>query len=532
MMNRRQLGQMLGLGTLGAAVAKSPAAMAQDGSLLRLATPVSDLQSLDAHYCIGTQDRTVAAMVYNGLLQAKPGTQDEFVPDLAEDLPEAVENDDGTQTWTFVLKEGIIPHPVDGVEQNPLTVNDILFSFEKAANGDTSAFASDYTGWSFAADEESRTFMITVPKAMSVVMFYPKVANYAGGFIIPQAQYEAVGPDGIITHPVGTGPFKFANYTPQVSVELAAHEEYHGGSPHLAGVEVVYLQDHTSRDFALETGDVQVIHGQWEMSWVDRMNETDGIQADIFGVGDPLFICFDTEHEILQDIRVREALTLAISRRAHVNIAGAPITPPMYGIAAAEHLPGGLSQEEAEEAGVYYTQDVDAAIALLEEAGYGDGFEMDIVSSEMELYRSNYEVLMEEFRQIGVTLNMEVVQHATMHELIREGRNPITIYAAYRPTPDIFLTQFFTSESGGSNFSNFNVDELRDQARVETDVDAQSELWKQASIEILKNYAAFSTHYQNQVYARQESVDYGHELEADLNYYPGINETTTMSGEE
>lgn len=528
MLTRRQFGQMLGLGTLGAAIAHTPSTFAQDGALLRLATPVSDLQSLDAHYCIGTQDRTVAAMVYNGLLRTVPGTEDKFEPDIAEGMPEPTENDDGSQSWTFVIRDDVIPHPVEGVEQLPLTVNDILFSFEKAADVNRSAFSSDYTDWLFAADEATRTFTVTVPAPMSIVMFYPKVANYAGGFIIPQAQYEAIGADGIISHPVGTGPFRFANYTPQNSLELEAHTEYFRGTPHLSGVEVVYLQDHTARDFALETGDVHVIHGQWQEAWVERMNSLDGIQADIFGVGDPLFFCFDTEHEILQDIRVREALVLAISRRAHMNIAGSEITPPMYGIAAAEHLPGGLNREEAEAAGVYYTQDRERAVALLEEAGYGDGFELDLVSSEMELYRVNYEVLQEELRQIGVTINIEIVQHATMHEIIRQGRNPITIYAAYRPTPDIFLTQFFTSEAGGSNFSNFNVDDLRDQARVETDVDAQSELWKQASIEILKNYAAYSTHYQNQVYARHTTVDYGHELQANLNYYPGIDESTTM----
>ena len=62
MLNRRQFNQMVGLGAIGGLLANVPSALAQDAPLLRLATPVSDLQSLDAHYCIGTQDRTVAAM--------------------------------------------------------------------------------------------------------------------------------------------------------------------------------------------------------------------------------------------------------------------------------------------------------------------------------------------------------------------------------------------------------------------------------------------------------------------------------------
>lgn len=528
MLNRRQFGQMLGIGGLGTMLASAPASLAQDGSKLRLATPVSDLQSLDPHYSIGTQDRTVAGMVFNGLIGFMPGTEDEFEPDLAEDMPESMENADGTQSWTFTLREGIMPQPVEGVEPEELTVADVLFSFQKASNVDTSAFANEYIGWEFEADEADRTFTITVPAPISTLLFYPKVANYSGGFIVPQAAYETVGAEGFITHPVGTGPFGFANYTPQNSIELVAHTDYFRGAPKLAGVDVVYLEDHTARDFALETGDVQVIHGQWLKMWVDRINETDGLQADIFGVGDPLFISFNVEHEILQDIRVREALVKAISRESHVNVAGSPVSEPLFGVTTADHLPGGLTKEEVEDAGVYYEHDVEGAKALLEEAGYADGFELDLVSSEMEVYRVHYEVLQEELRQIGITVNLEIVQHATMHELIRQGRNAITIFSAYRPTPDISLTQFFTTEGAGSNFSKFTVDELRDQARRETNEEEQSQLWKQANIEILKNFAAFSPLYTNQVYARTDAVDYGHRLNASVNYFPDINETTTL----
>lgn len=529
MLNRRQFGQLLGIGSIGATLASAPKSFAQDGTTLRLATPVSDLQSLDPHYSVGTQDRTVAAMVFNGLIRFKPGTEDEFEPDLAETLPEHIENDDGTQSWTFTLREGVLPQPYDGVEQTELTVADVLFSFQKASNIDTSGFANEYIGWEFSADESTRTFTVTVPMPLSTLLFYPKVANYAGGFIVPKAPYEAIGADGFITHPVGTGPFGFANYTPQNSLQLQAHTDYFRGEPQLAGVDVVYLEDHTARDFALETGDVQVIHGQWQKIWVDRINDTEGLHADIFGVGDPLFISFNIEHEILQDIKVREALVKAISRKSHVNVAGSPVSEPMYGVVTADHLPGGLTLEEAEEAGVHYEQDVEGAKALLEKAGYGSGFELDLVSSEMEVYRVHYEVLQEELRQVGITVNLEIVQHATMHELIRQGRNAITIYSAYRPTPDISLTQFFTTEGAGSNFSKFTVDDLRDQARAETDEAAQAELWKQANIEILKNFAAYAPLYTNQVYARSEKVNYGHELKASLNYYPDINETSSIS---
>ena len=529
---RRQFGQLIGLGAVGAAVAKVPAAFAQDGTTLRIAMNTSDIQTLDPHFASGTQDRAIVDMLFNGLVRFVPGTSNEFEADLAEDVPEGEENDDGTQTWTFTLKEGVMTHAGEGVESAELTVEDLLFSFEKASNPDTSAYAGDYEGWSFAVGEGDREFQITLDSPVSSALFLPKVANYSGGYIIPQAPYEAVGADGFITSPVGTGPFAFSSHNPQVDVQLVAHADFFRGTPALDGVNVVFQADSAAREFALQSGDLDVIYGLNEAEWAKRMDETDGITADIFGVGEALWVNLNVEDEILQDPLVREAIVLAINRDNHVALSGEPVGEKIFSVVPASLMPGGLSEEEAEEAGVNYQQDIDRAKELLAEAGYPDGFEMDLITSEQEAYRMAYEVLQEELRQVGITVNLEVVQHATMHELIREGRNPITIYIAFRPSADTYFTQFFTTDGGVTNFSKFTVDELRDQARSETDDDTQSDLWKQANIEILQNFAGYGLTITNLVYVRRDEVDYGHDLNAVVQLYPGIDETTSIDDGE
>jgi peptide/nickel transport system substrate-binding protein len=271
-----------------------------------------------------------------------------------------------------------------------------------------------------------------------------------------------------------------------------------------------------------------VIYGLGEAAWAQRMDELEGYTADIFGVGEAQFVNLNIEHEILKDIKVREAIIKAMNRDNHVALSGEPVAEKIYSIVPEQLMPGGLTEEEADEAGVNYQQDIEGAKALLEEAGYAEGFELDLITSEQTAYRTAYEVLQEELRQIGIIVNLEVVQHATMHELIREDRNPITIYIAFRPTADTYLTQFFSTDGGVTNFSKFTVDSLRDQARAETDVDAQAELWKEAQVEILRNYAGFGIHITNLVYVRRDAVDYGHDLEAVPQLYPGINETTSI----
>lgn len=531
-MNRREFGQLIGLGAFGAALSTAPATFAQDAATLRLGINASDIGTLDPHYASGTQDRSTVDMIFNGLVRFVPGVSDEFEADLAQEIPEGVINDDGTQSWTFTLKEGVMTHAVEGVDSVELTVDDLVFSFEKAADPERSAYAGDYDGWSFAAGEGAGEFVITLDIPVSSSLFLPKVANYSGGYVIPQAPFETIGFDAFTSKPVGTGPFAFSQHNPQVDIQLVAHSEFFRGAPQLAGVNVVFQADTTARELAIKSGDLDVINGLAEAEWMERMDAEDNLVADVFGVGEVGWVNLNIEDEIFSDPLVREAIVLAINPDNHVALAGEPVGQRVYSIVPAHLMPGGLNEEQAAEAGVLYEQNVERAKELLAEAGYPDGFELDLISSEMLSYRARYEILQEELRQIGVTVNLEIVQHATMHELIREGRNSLTVYVAFRPSADTYLTQFFATDGGVTNFSRFTVDDLRDQARAETDADIQAELWRQANIEIYKNFAGYALAINNLVWVRRNTVDYGHELHAVPQLYPGINETTTISIDE
>ena len=143
-------------------------AAAQDGDapVLRLAMNAADIGNLDPHFASGTQDRSIVDMVFNGLVRFTPGDSGTFEPDLASEMPTASENEDGTQTWTFSIREGVMTHATEGADSYELTVDDVLFSYEKAANPDSSAYAGDYQDWAFAVGDDG-TFQITLPAPLS-----------------------------------------------------------------------------------------------------------------------------------------------------------------------------------------------------------------------------------------------------------------------------------------------------------------------------------------------------------------------------
>lgn len=513
-----------------------PTAAQDDRPTLRFGTNAADLSTLDPHYASGTQDRTVVDMIFNGLVRFAPGDATApLEPDIATEIPEP-EMEGDLQTWTFTIRDDVMCHPWDGGEAYQLTAEDVVYSLEKAANTETSGYAADYEGMTFEAVDDM-TVKISLETPLSPTLFLPKVANYNGGFIVCSQAVEDLGLEGFQTQPVGTGPFMFDSYTPQTSVNLVANDDYFRGAPQLAGVEVRYMPDATSRELALQSGELDAASGLSEAQWVDRINAEGNVQADVFGPGEAAFVNLNVDNEILSNPLVRQAIAHAIDREEHQALYGSPVSEIIWSPVPAALMPGGLTEEEAVAAEVDYPYDPELARELLTEAGYPDGFDMTLITSEMPAYRANYEVLQAELAEIGINVELQVVDHATMHAQIREDVNPIVIYVVFRPNADVLLTQFFHSDSivvtgvaPVTNFSHYTgVDDLIEQARTETDPDAQEQLWKDANIQILQDVAAIPLQYQNQVYARTPNVDYGHELVSVLALYPGIDETTTIT---
>ena len=173
---------------------------------------------------------------------------------------------------------------------------------------------------------------------------------------------------------------------------------------------------------------------------------------------------------------------------------------------------------------------------LLAGAGYADGLSLEVVTSEEDFYRRAYEIMKEQLLKIGIDIKIKVVDHPTMHKMIRQDMTPIVIYVAWRPNADVYLTRFFHSDSivvsgarPDTNFSHYDkIDKLIEEARAETSPSKQIQLWKHAQIRILSDMVAYPIFYRNQAYGRRAYVDYGHKLVNSMAYYPQFTEKTRI----
>jgi peptide/nickel transport system substrate-binding protein len=455
-------------------------------------------------------------------------------PDLAESLPSS-EIVDGKQIWTFKLRREVMFHPGPKTTAYVLTADDVVYSLYKSADPTHSAYAGEFGGMTFARVDDY-TVRIILEKPLSSILFLPRVANYAGGFIVSRKAVEAMGQEAFNSHPVGTGPFIFDSWTPEKKIRLVANRRYFRGSPLVDAVEVCYLPDIGSRERGLRAGQLDVIEGPQTTAWVKKMEQEQDIHVDVFGVGEVETIHFNATVQPLDDVRARRAIAHALDRKELLALLGERICGSVYSPVPSQFLPGGLTEHEVQALGLDYAPDLEKARQLLAEAGHPRGFSLEVSTSAMDAYLKSSECIKAQLARIGIDLKLKVVDHSTMHKMIRRDVNPLVIYIAWRPNADAFLTRFFHSDSivvtgpkPDTNFSHYDkIDRLIEAGRLEINSSKQIELWKHAQIKVLEDLVAYPLLYINLVYARRAGVDYGHELISSMALYPQITEKTRM----
>jgi len=513
--------------------AKADSTQTSNDRILKIGLPVSAMGKLNPHFAAGSQDRAFADMVFNGLLRYEPGNAPRIEPDLAQKIPD-FKLIDGKQVWTIILKKGVMFHEGPKTPAYELTADDVVFSLTKSKDKRSCAYAGGYTDMT-VKKTDPYTVQIILDKPISPILFFPKIANYGGGFIVSKKAIEAGGYDAFKQHPVGTGPFAFEEKGKKY-LSLKAHDRYFRGKPLLDGVQIHFVPGVENRAKAFEKGDLDVIAASNKKGWVESVQNKKNMILESHGVGEVATIHFNTEIKPLDDIRVRQAIAFSLSRQGFLDTTNPRFSGSVYSPVPEQFLPGGLSLKDVKILDLEYPQNLDKARQLLKDAGYPDGFTLDLVSSEKRVYRTYYDTLKKQLAKVNITCNVKIVTHSSMHKQIRKNPRSIVIYPAWRPNADAYLTRFFHSDSivitgkkPDTNFSHYNkIDKLIEAARLEIDPEEQINLWIQAQIRILNDMAAYPIMYTKQLFIRKKYVDYGHTLVSTMALYPQFTEKTNL----
>jgi peptide/nickel transport system substrate-binding protein len=292
------------------------------------------------------------------------------IPALAESC-EA--NEDATE-WTCSLRQGVKFH--DGTDFN---ADAVVFNFERwrfsdnPYHFDTQVFEYyEYMWGGFddastitsveAVDDSTVKFTLNAPLAPFLANLAMDMFAISSPTAIEQAG-EDYGTPAVGC--VGTGPFKFVEWTEGDHITIEANTEYWGGAPTVDQVIFRVIPDDSARFLALQAGD---IHGL-EQAVIEDL-ETAEADPNLYVQTRPAlntgYLAYNYAIEEFNDIKVREAIIRAINRQGLVeNFYGA------YGEVATNFLPPLVwGHNEAIEDWAY---DTELAKQLLADAGYPDG---------------------------------------------------------------------------------------------------------------------------------------------------------------
>lgn len=393
-------------GALMALVPQVQAATPAD--TLVIAKQIDDLISLDPAEAYELSGIEVIANSYERLMQFEPSDINTLVPGVAESV--AV-SDDG-KTFTFKIRAGN-----KFASGNPVTAQDAAWSLQRVIKLEkTPVFLISQLGWNkdnidqmvTATDDSTLTVKIGVNFAPTLV--YALLGSVVGSVVDMKTamSHEANGDMGngwLKTNSAGSGPYIIKSWTPNESVNLEANPNYRLGAAKLKRVVIQHMKEASAQRLALEKGDVDVAQNLTP-DQITAIAGNKDIKVTTIPQALLYYIGLNVKTKELADPKVRQALRYLVDYDGMANsfLKGAEQVHQSF-------WASGFWASYDENP---YKLDVEKAKALLKEAGYPDGFSLDLDAPNFAPFTNMAQSVQSTFAQGGVKVNIVSSEMAPM----------------------------------------------------------------------------------------------------------------------
>jgi peptide/nickel transport system substrate-binding protein len=413
-------------------------------------------------------------------------TEGNFIPELAESWSLS---DDGL-VYTFKLRKGIKFHNGD-----EFTSADVKFSLERIMReGSMSPWIGQYSA-TIDHIETPDDYTVLVYDKFVDYMFYTALW---GCPILPKNYIEENGDEYFNEHPIGTGPWKFVKLTPGVSIEFEAVPNHWRITPEWANLIVELIPESSTALAKLRRGETDIVAVNMDEALQVR---DEGYELRILGRPISPIICmlgtWATDGP-LSDIRVRQALSLAINRQEIADTFFNGLGEPGGVLWTA---PSSWGYDPAWTDGPWYQYDRDAAKALLAEAGYPDSFanpEITIYSHPTTAWLPDLHLIISGYWEaVGVQTKVVPIDGGQLRALMYAEPYPEELVgtACIWPMPTMqvsipFLMSAIHSEGNWRLLKDTEWDALHASISQEPDPNKQIELFRQTVEYMLDQYVA------------------------------------------
>ena len=482
------------LATTALALAFAGAAQAQDS--LRIALSTFE-DSLDPQDTTGNSGAPILYQIYDALIErdsfSNPLT---FKPGLATSWRQLEPT-----VWELTLREGVTFHNGDTFD-----AHDVEFSLDRMFHNEDPEFSSAWGRWAynFKDVEVVDDMTVRVHTHREEPMFETLMSARSFG-IVSKDHHEALGFEDAALNPVGTGPYRVAEFVPDARLVLERFEGHWGEPGALALVEMVHVPEVASRVTGMVNGEFDIVTNIPPDQ--ESALRVEGVAT--MGVTWPMFhvyvIAMNTAPT--DDPRVRRAMRLCTDRQALVD----GLWGGKGGLPTAHQFPeygAPLYMEGLELIGY----DPEQAKALLAEAGYqGEEIVAQFPGSYYLYGDLAAQVIQQQWAECGLNLKIEEVDNLDYERLNMRGwSNPM-----YYPDPMGAMDTHWSEKSWTAQRGLWTPAEVSqdwaatyEQARFATDPEARRGAYRRL-LELSEDISGWLLLYKpHELYAMRDDISF------------------------
>ena len=426
----------------------------------------ADIQTADVQKT--SKDYEVPFNIFDRLVDVEVDADgnSKIVPSLAENWDIS---DDGLE-YTFHLRQGVKFH-----NGNDFTAEDVAYTFHRmltVESGVNTEFIDQIKGADelLAGETDTLEGVEVVDDYTIKVTLKEPFAGFLASISSPgvsiydseatEAAGDQFGMDPAVT--VGTGPFEFSSWSFNNQLVLTRNEDYWKGASKLPGVVIKIIPDTETQSMMFESGELDILDLDYAADSVDRFTETypdQIVQGPRVGI---VYFTMNFNKKPFQDVRVRKAVQMSIDRQAILDALYGGRGQVEQGI-----FPHGLIGFNPDQEEIKY--DPEAAKALLAEAGYADGFDMEIAadSSASDTMTMALEIVSDQLAEVGINAEIKNYDESTWLETRKSGElgSFMSTWSADYNDPDNFIYTFFGNEEK-TKIRSINYPDTEVMARV------------------------------------------------------------------
>ncbi|MCC8151315.1 MAG: ABC transporter substrate-binding protein [Lachnospiraceae bacterium] len=336
-------------------------------------------------------------------------------------------------TISFTLMEGV--QFSDGTDFNAEAVKWNIEQYQEAGRSEVSYIESIEVIGDYSVLIHLNSWNSSALECIGFFVYY----------MSPSA-YEENGVDWMRVNSAGTGPFIVTDFEQGVSVSYEKNENYRvEGQPYLDGIEYTIYADVTTVENAMLANEIDVITYGGDVDMITHLADEEdilisrnenGLGAESVG----LITSSADEDDPFYDARVRQAFCYAVDYDSIIEA----LSYGIYTVTDQWAVPGSVTYNTDMEG---YSYDPEKAKELLAEAGYADGFETTIYTTNNGFYQNVVQAVSAQLAEVGITANVEIVDSATMNSQMTDGWNGITWhFASIGPDLGLYMARHLSED--------------------------------------------------------------------------------------